>query len=255
MDAESFSFIQWTALAVCAFLTGISKTSVPGIGVVCVPLMALSFPAKMSTGLLLPMLACADILAVFYYRRHGNWKLVMKLIPWALVGIVAASLIMPFVSDSVLQPGIGFIVLIMLALNFWRMRSSHAFFEKMPHHWMFSASMGFFAGLTTQIANAAGPVMAIYLLSMKLPKNEFIGTAAWYALIINWLKIPLFMADGRITTSTLSCDFMLIPAVVAGAAAGILLLNKIPQKSFENIVQLLAAAGALKLASSVYRLF
>jgi len=161
---------------------------------------------------------------------------------------------MPFVSDTLLQPGIGFIVLTMLALNFWRTRSSNAFFEKLPHHWAFSAAMGFFAGLTTQLANAAGPVMAIYLLSMKLPKNEFIGTGAWYFLILNWLKLPLFMVDGRISSSTLSCDFMLIPIILAGAVAGIFLLNKIPQKSFEKVVQFLAAVGALKLASSVYKL-
>ena len=254
MEIVSFSFTQWTILALCALLTGISKTGVPGMGILCVPLMALTFPAKMSTGLLLPMLAFADIAAVFYYRRHGNCKLVLRLMPWALAGILAASIIMPFVSDAVLQPAIGFIVLVMLALNFWRTRSANAFFEKLPHHWAFSVLMGFFAGLTTQLANAAGPVMAIYLLSMKLPKNEFIGTGAWYFLILNWLKIPLFMADGRISSSTLAYDFMLIPVILTGAVAGIVLLNKIPQKSFEKVVQFLAAAAALKLASSVYRL-
>jgi len=255
MQIESFSLMQWIVLATCAFLTGISKTGVPGMGILSVPLIALMFPAKMSTGLLLPMLAFADIAAVFYYRRHGNWKLVFRLIPWALGGIMAGSLLMPYISDAVLQPTIGFIVLLMLSLNFWRARSSHSFFEKMPHHWAFSASMGFFAGLTTQMANAAGPVMAIYLLSMKLSKNEFIGTGAWYFLILNWLKIPLFIFDGRISSASLAYDFMLIPVILAGAAAGIFLLNKIPQKLFENIVQLLAATGALKLASSVYRLF
>jgi len=79
MGIETISSMQWAVLALCALLTGISKTGVPGMGILCVPLMALTFPAKMSTGLLLPMLAFADIAAVFYYRRHGNWKLVLRL--------------------------------------------------------------------------------------------------------------------------------------------------------------------------------
>lgn len=253
MQIESFSLIQWSMIIVCAFLTGVSKTGFPGMGILCVPLMALSFPAKMSTGLLLPILAFADIAAVFYYRRHGNWKLVFRLLPWALAGIMTGSFLMPYISDAVLQPMIGFIVLVMLALNFWRSKSSNSFFDKLPHHWAFSASMGFFAGLTTQMANAAGPVMAIYLLSMNLPKNEFIGTGAWYFLILNWLKIPLFMADGRISSNTLAYDFMLIPVILTGAVVGILLLKKIPQKSFENVVQFLAAAAAIKLISSIFR--
>jgi uncharacterized membrane protein YfcA len=107
--------------------------------------------------------------------------------------------------------------------------------------------MGFTAGLTTQLANAAGPVTTIYLLAMKLPKFEFIGTGAWYFLILNWLKMAIFTTEKRITLQTMAADISMLPLIAVGAIAGIFILKKVPQKWFNIIVQILAAAAALKL--------
>lgn len=247
----SYSPEQWAVLMFCAFLVGISKTGFPGMGIINIPIMAIMFPAKISTGLILPMLAFADLFAVAYYRRHAHWNHVFKLLPWALLGIGTGSIIMMYISDEQLEPVIGVIVLVMLALNYWRNKSSDKL--NVPAHWSFAAMMGFAAGITTQLANAAGPVMTIYLLAMQLPKNEFIGTGAWYFLILNWLKMGLFGMDGRITSVTLSTNVILIPLIAAGAFAGFKLASLVPQKQFNNIVQILAALAALKLASSLFR--
>lgn len=238
--------LQWVVLCFCAFSVGVSKTGVPGIGIINVPLLASVFPAKMSTGLLLPILALTDILAVAYYRRHARWKLVLRLLPWALAGIAVGSLVIHHITNQQLRPTIGAIVLIMLALNWWRQRRGGDSLN-VPSHWAFAAFVGFFAGLSTQLANAAGPVMIIYLLAMKLPKNEFIGTGAWYFLILNWLKIPLFMLDGRVTGETLKIDLAAIPFLIVGAVVGVLALKKIPQKRFNAAMWILAAAAAVKL--------
>jgi uncharacterized membrane protein YfcA len=246
---NNFDSSQLALICLCAFLVGVSKTGVPGIGIICVPLLALMFPAKMSTGLLLPMLAMADIAAVAYYRRHAKWKHVIRLLPWALVGIALGSVIIRHISDAQLKPAIGIIVLVMLGLNYWR--NSRKTVPEIPTHWSFAAGMGFAAGLTTQLANAAGPVMIIYLLSMRLDKNEFIGTGAWYFLILNWLKIPLFIWDGRITGESVCADLMAIPFIITGAVLGILILKRIPQKGFNITVQILAVAAALKLTLSM----
>ncbi len=243
---SGFSSYQMWMLCVCAFMVGISKTGVPGLGILVVSMMAMSFPAKASTGLLLLMLGAADIFAVAYYRRHAHWQLVLKLLPWALAGIGVGSIVLRYLNDEQLRPVIGFIILAMLAVNFWRSRRP-ADTAGLPHHWLFAAVMGFTAGLTTQISNAAGPVMAIYLLAMQLPKNEYIGTGAWYFLILNWLKIPLFALDGRITMSAVRADLAMIPILALGAGIGILILHKIPQKWFEIMIQVLALAAALKL--------
>ena len=249
-----FTSQQVLVIAICAFLVGVSKTGVPGCGILNVPLMALAFSAKMSTGLLLPLLAMADVFAVCYYHRHAQWKHVWRLLPWALAGIGAGSLIIRFINDAQLKPIIGFIVLIMLVMNYWRLHRAKGDL-KVPSHWSFAATLGFAAGLTTCMANAAGPIMVIYLLAMRLPKNEYIGTGAWYFLILNWLKIPLFVWDGRITMASVKADIVMLPAIAAGAFLGIIILKKIPQKHFNLIIQILALAAAIKLCWSITNLF
>ena len=245
---------QLLVIAFCAFLVGVSKTGVPGAGILNVPLIAYFFPAKMSTGLLLPLLAMADIFAVTYYHRHAQWKHVWRLLPWALVGIGAGTLVIQYISDAQLKPIIGFIVLIMLIMNYWRIHRAGDEL-KVPSHWAFAASLGFAAGLTTSMANAAGPIMVIYLLAMRLPKNEYIGTGAWYFLILNWLKIPLFVWGERITMASVKVDLIMLPAIALGAFLGIVILKKLPQKYFNIIIQLLALAVAVKLCWSIKELF
>lgn len=241
---------QIIILCLCALMVGISKTGLPGIGILTIPIMAMVFPAKLSTGLLLLMLAFADIFAVLYYRRHANWHHVWRLLPWALLGIGAGSIVIRYISDDQLRPAIGFIILLLLGVNYWR-NSKPELAGRIPNHWSFAAALGFTAGFTTQIANAAGPVMAIYLLAMQLPKNEYIGTGAWYFLILNWLKIVLFVWDGRITMAAVKVDLVMMPILAAGAFIGVILLKKISQVWFERIVQILALVAALKLSWAI----
>jgi uncharacterized membrane protein YfcA len=241
---KDFSHLQWLIMLLCAFLVGLSKTGLPGVGILAVPLIASFFSPKVSTGLLLPMLALADLFAVGYYHRHANWKIILKLLPAAVVGIAAGSYVIRKISDDSLKPVIGIIVLIMLALNYLREKYINKDFSENK---TFAGSMGFTAGLTTQLANAAGPVTTIYLLAMKLPKFEFIGTGAWYFLILNWLKMAIFTTEKRITLQTMAADISMLPLIAVGAIAGIFILKKVPQKWFNIIVQILAAAAALKL--------
>lgn len=241
----SYSLTEVLILCLGAILIGVNKTGVPGLGMIPVLLLADFFEPRESTGLQLMMLGMADILAVIYYRRQADWKIVLRLMPWALLGIGLGVLALKFIADDTMKPVLAWTILFMVAFSYIAKFIKNA--DKMPEHWAFSAFFGMLAGLTTHVANAAGPVMAIYLLSMKLEKKAYIGSAAWYFLILNWLKIPIFAYEGRITLSSLKADITMIPPLIAGAALGILLLNKLPQKRFEQIVQGLAALGAIKM--------
>ena len=235
---------QWVVLAVSAFAIGVSKTGLPGVGILVVPLLALAFPAKASVGLLLPILIFADLFAVGYYRRHGQWRHLAKLLPWAVAGIGIGYAVLSKIDSSTLKPLIGVIVLAMLGI---RLRSILKSEEHVPDHWSFAAMMGLLAGATTMMANAAGPVMVLYLLSMHFPKQKFIGTAAWFFFIVNWIKVPLMANLDMITAESLKMDAMVFPAVVVGALAGVWLLKRIPQRLFNIIALILAAAAAIKL--------
>ncbi len=231
-------------------LVGITKTGLPGLGSMLVVILALTFPAEESTGLMLIMLAFADLFAVAYYRRHAKWSYIIKLMPWALLGIATGSVAIRMLKDVHLGPIIGVIVLVLLALSlWWKHRNSGSL--ALPKHWIFAGVMGFLAGLTTQLANAAGPIIIIYLLAVGLPKYELIGTRAWYSLILNWLKIPIFISEGRITFDILRADAVAVPLVALGAVVGILIVKHIPQKRFEIAIQILAALAGLKLVLSV----
>lgn len=241
--------IQWTVLAITAIVVGISKTGIPGVGIMAVPLIAIaSDDAKASVGLLLPLLIFADILAAGYYRRKARWTHIIRLIPWTMAGIIAGFIVMNFINGKQLKPVIGSIVLVMLALKYWQdtKKQNDGQFN-LPWHWAFAAVLGFFAGLTTMMANAAGPVMIIYLLAMNLPKTEFVGTAAWFFLVVNWIKVPFMANLDLINLQSLKLNATLFPFIAIGAIGGILLLKHIPQKFFNKAVLLLAAAAAIKL--------
>jgi uncharacterized membrane protein YfcA len=249
-DLSSFdlSLTQWLALALSAFLVGVSKTGIPGLGILPVPLMALALSAKASVGALLPMLIFADLFSASYYRRHAQWAHILRLMPSTMLGIVTGYLAMGKVTDPQLKPVIAVIVLSMLAI---RVVNDHL---KKPQDKVepscglfFAVFLGFFIGVTSMMANAAGPIMIIYLLAAGLPKTQFVGTAAWFFFIVNWVKVPFSATLDLITAESLKLNVCLFPIIVIGALTGIVLLKHIPQKLFRIIVLALAAAAAIKL--------
>jgi uncharacterized membrane protein YfcA len=236
----------WIIIAICAITVGIAKTGMPGLGILPVPLMALAVPSRESTGLLLGILILADLFAITYHRHNAQWRHVIRLLPPAFAGIIAGYFGLMVISDKQLKPVIGAIVLVMLGLNYWRSRTKDKV-APVPVQWWFAIALGFAAGVTTMMANAAGPVMIIYLLAMRLSKMEFVGTSAWFFFVINWLKVPLSANLDLMTVESVKINLMMLPFIAAGAAVGIFFLRRIPQKAFSIIVQVLTVAAAIKL--------
>ena len=238
---------QWAMLIAAALLIGINKTAIPGVGILPVVMLASVFEERLSTGLQLGMLAVTDIMAVIYFRRHADWKILVRLLPWALVGLIVGECILKLIPPNDTRATrilIGSLVLFLLILGEVKARLRP---EAIPTGGFFAAFFGILMGTTTQIANAAGPVSAIYFLSMKLPKEKYMGTTAWCFLILNWIKVPIFAAGGRITAQSLLLDLCMLPVLVLGAALGILIFKKMNQKVFELAVKILAAAASVKL--------
>ena len=248
MELLVHSAAEWAILGISALVIGFSKTGLPGSGVLSIPLTALVIPAKASTGIVLPMLIAGDILAVSFYRRHARWRHLFRLFPWAFAGIIAGYSLLTVMTDGQLRPVIGGLILVMLVLAKWRERLHKGDGDVMlPHHWSFAVFIGLMAGMATMLANAAGPIMTIYLVAMNLPKNEFIGTSAWYFFIINCFKVPFSYNLGLINHDSLVLNLFLLPAIMAGALLGILVVRKVPQKLFVNLAQLLASVAAVRL--------
>ncbi len=244
---SQFSTYQIVILCVCALLIGINKTALPGIGILPVVLLADTFDSRLSTGMQLLMLAWADIMAVIYFRRSADWRIILRLLPWSLLGLGIGWWILGYIppeNNAAMKLLIGWIVIGLLILNFVRKRLDP---EKIPSGIVPSAFYGSLMGSTTMLANAAGPVSAIYLLSMKLPKEQYMGSGAWLFLIVNWIKVPMFWFQGRITREVLLADLWMIPLLIAGGFLGIVLFKRLPQKLFENIVMVLVVVAAVKM--------
>lgn len=242
----SLSPLNIILLLFSGFMIGVSKTGVPGLGMLAIILSAMALPARHSTGLVLVMLICGDLFAVAYYRRHAVWKHLLRIIPWAFFGIVIGYFFLGKINDRQLKPVIALIILSILVLNHW-WKNSNTEKLNIPERWWFAAFLGLLAGTTTMMANAAGPIMIIYLLAMGLPKKEFIGTSAWYFFLMNWVKVPFSANLGLINAGSMRLNFIILPAVAVGAIAGIIIMKKIPEKAFNIIVQVLTVAAALKL--------
>lgn len=236
---------QWILGAICALFVGVAKSGVPGFGIAVVPLMVIAVGnARASAGWLLPMLCTADLFAITYYRRHTQARRLFGLAPWVLVGMGMGTIALGW-GERVLRPIIGGIVLAMIGAHLWRKWRARA---GVPTDWTHSARYGVAAGFATTVANAAGPVMNVYLLSTQLPKEEFVAAGAWFFFLINLTKIPLYVwRGGMISGASLAFDACLVPAVALGALAGRTLVCHVPQRMFEIAVLFLTAAATLLL--------
>ena len=238
---------QWTFLALGAFLTGLTKTGMPGLGVLAVAFFANALSARASTGALLPLLICADFIGLAYFRKHASWPHLWKLFPWVLVGILAGYFTLGRISDATVRWLIGGILLGMVALNGWRRWRSDSLSSAIPHTTWFAALTGILAGFATMVANAAGPVMTLYLLAIEMPKLALIGTGAWFFMLVNTVKVPFSVQLGLITPQSLLLDAVLILPMIPGALLGPVILRHINQAKFEAMVLILAALAALRL--------
>lgn len=243
-----FSTIERGIVVLCAVLIGFSKTGIPGTGILMVPLMAMVMPARESTGFVLPMLAMADIMAIIYWRRHVELRHLVRLLPWAWLGVIMGALCLRTISNAQLKPAIGAIVLVLIVGSWVRERFVDD--AKIPAHWLFAALMGMLAGSTSMMANAAGPIMIVYLMAMRLAKREFIGTGAWFFWILNLSKLPFSGKLGLINGTSLLTNLTLLPVLLLGGVLGIFLVHRVPQRVFDFVVQFLATVAALYLCLS-----
>jgi len=221
----------WVVLFVMAIFVGMSKTGVQGLAILTVPMLAMTFGAKPSTGLMLPVLCFADVIGVSYYRRQAEWKYILRLLPMAIAGFFLAiwvdNLIPAREFKNLMGACLG-IVLIVMLWSQWKGKEN-----LLTDKWWYSALFGLLGGFTTMIGNAAGPVMAIYLLSIRMPKMAFVGTNAWFFLCVNFLKLPLqIFAWDNINMTTLAIDACAIPFVLIGAFMGIRLVKFLPEREF-----------------------
>ncbi len=237
------SILTIVYIALAAFFVGFSKTSVGGAGVIYVLLMALAFPGKASVGILLPMLIVGDIIAVIYYKRDCDWKIILKMFPLTALGVVLGYFIVDILSQEVFNVALGIVILIMLVLgHFLEDRTLAKSSNKLVSNFV-----GLLAGMSSMLANAAGPLVSVYFLQLKLSKLVFVGTASWYFLLLNLFKIPFSTNLGLINWDTLTLNLLYVPLILLGAYVGVKFLREIDMKFFTLLVKIASLLVSIKL--------
>jgi uncharacterized membrane protein YfcA len=247
---------QWLYGAFAALLVGFSKTGMPGVGILVVPLLAKAFGGTPSVGIMLPMLLFGDVFAVTWYKRHARWDKLWELAPSVVAGMAAGTALLWLTGAKSghrdpMNQIIGALVLLMLAVHVARLRWGD---RLTPHSRIGVVTTGGAAGFTTTASNAAGPIMNIYLQAMAMPKEQFMGTTAWFFFLVNLTKLPIFYTlsvahpgKAMITATSLLFDLLMFPVILAGVFVGKWFLPRISQRAFDGLVLVLAGFAALKL--------
>ena len=246
---------RFALAALAGLLIGVAKTGIPGFGILAVPLMVLAVgDARHSAAWLLPLLCLADLFAIAAYRRHAQARRLFGLLPWVLGGIGAGAITLA-APERTLRLLVAAIVIVMIALRWIALRrlrgrgagvaEAAATTEVPPRdRWWQAAGYGVSAGFATTVANAAGPVMNLYLLARRLPKHDFVATGAWFFFVVNLVKLPIYVGHGLIGRRSLLFDLALAPAVVVGALLGRVVLRRMPQAIFDKLVMALTVCAA-----------
>ncbi len=236
--------LGWVIAAVCALIVGLSKTGLAGIAMLSTVGLAFVVPPREASGAMLPLLIVGDLIGVFLFRRSANWQQLWRIFPWAGLGVVLGTLLLGRLDSGSLNRFIGFsivLVAFLQVIRLWRGKLEP------PSSPRVAAMVGVTAGVTTMLANAAGSIMSIYLLAMRLPKLEFVGTTAWFFLVVNLFKVPFSVGIGIINWDSLQFNLILLPFVFLGAALGKPILERMDQLWFERIALGFALLGGLKL--------
>ena len=227
-----------------ALILGISKAGLKGTSILIVTFMAIAFGAKESTGILVPLLIVGDILAVIYYNRHAQWKILFKFLPWMILGVLLGVFIGKDLDEIVFKKVMSIIIIVSVIIMVWWERSK----KKVPEKLWFAGLTGTAAGFTTMLGNLAGAFANIYFLAMRIPKQQFIGTAAWLFFIVNLFKVPFHVfAWETITLTSLKINLYLAPIVIVGFFIGVKIVSYFNDKAYRNFIMIVTALAAILL--------
>ena len=233
----------WIVALLVGVIIGGSKAGIKGIGVFIVTIMAYLYGGRASTGIVLPLFMAGGVLAVWYYDRHAQWKYIIRLLPWMVIGVLIGVFVGKDLPEVIFKRGMAVIILLSVVMMFWWERNKT---RRVPDNLAFAGLMGLCAGFTTMIGNLAGAFTNLFFLAIRLPKDQFIGTAAWLFFIINIFKLPfhIFVWE-TVTLDSFAVNLRLIPGLLIGFYMGTRLVHKIKDQAYRKMILFLTALGAI----------
>ena len=233
-------------LGVAALLVGFAKTAIGGMGGIAVAIFALVLPTRESTAAILLLLIIGDVVAVWHYRREADYGLLRRLVPAVIPGLALGALFLWWVDDTTLRRVIGVLLLVLALMQLlltWRSPDT----TRVASSHTAALGTGVAAGFATMTANAAGPVMTLYLVAQGVEKLRFLGTSAVFFFAVNLCKVPFSLGLGLFTSGTLLRTVALAPFVLIGCWVGLHTARRLSQTHFDQLVLAATVVSALAL--------
>ena len=243
MSSDQLAFIIVAAFV--AFLIGLAKGGFGGMpGALAVPIMALVIPATVALGITLPMLMLADIFAVASHWRRWDKKLILLLIPGAVLGVSVGTYVISNSPTEFLRTVLGIIILIFAIYKIFENRLMKSI-KIEPKNWH-GLLAGTITGFSSSLAHTGGPPVSIYLLLQDVTPRVFIGTSVLFFMILNWIKVPYYWYAGLFDFEVLKQLVWIIPLIPVGVFVGRWFSIRVRKELFDKIIIIfLGIAGLL----------
>lgn len=250
--------------AIGVLFIGIAKAGFGGgLGMLTTPICVLAFsasgkPPSYAVGILLPLLCAGDAFSLYHYWRKWDSKNLKFLLPGVVVGIVVGIQLIDQFKPRQFNFVIGCLALSFVIFQFvkeWIFKAEGSF---APNH-RIGIPCGLGAGITSTFAHGAGPVVSLFLIPQKLPKEVYMATNILVFTCINWLKMPFFAVDrtivdlpfllqhAMITRETLWVGLKFLPLIPLGVWVGLWLNRHVSEKYFLRIVYTTTFLAGLQL--------
>lgn len=234
------------ALAIPAvILVGLAKGGFAGMGALSLPMLALVTDPLRAAAILLPILIVQDVVGVWAFRRSVDWVVLGWTLPGAMIGIGIGYGFASSVSPVAVMAMVGAISIVFGLYRLWIER--HALPEARHSSGWFGALAGVAAGFTSQIAHAGGPPFQLWVLPRRLERDVLVGTTAIFFAVVNWIKVPAYLALGQFTPANLWTAAALMPVAILSTIAGVWLVRRVPPERFYTAIYWLMILVGIKL--------
>lgn len=234
----------WVTAVISVIITGISKGGFGGLALLAVPLMALTISPMQAAGIMLPILIVMDWVSVWSYRKHWDKRLLLLMLPGAILGILAAWRFAAYVDDQFVRICVGLIAVLFPIYAVLKPKGRGEFIIANKPLGLIS---GIAAGFTSFIAHAGGPPFQAYAIPQGLEKRIYAGTAVMFFFVVNFVKLLPYAMLGQFDKTNLTTSLVLIPLAPIGVLIGVWLLKRIDQQLFYRILYGLIFVVGVKL--------
>lgn len=240
----------YAAAIPAVILVGLAKGGFAGVGTLATPIFALVLPPVEAAAILLPILILQDAVGVWAFRREWNRRVLVSMLPPAAAGIGLGYLYTAYVSPAAVALVVGVVSILFGGRQLVRLQGGTI--HRRPPSVLLATVAGTTAGFVSQLSHAGAPPFQMYVLPLGLPRNEFVGTSAIFFAIVNWMKVPAFLALHQFTPQTVRAALTLMPLAFAATWAGVWLVKRVPVERFYRIIYwLMIAVGARLLWSGI----